>query len=172
MNHGEFNALLESLEPADWQAIVDGQALLIIDDTRLQAGPADSPNAIIRSTGETPVNAFRQYCLSHAGDIIDDYYRSHPLTANGFRSQAIRLVEQYGAPAFLAVEGTLPDYTLFVDGGELLAESRDSPRHRYGAFCEILQDASANPKTTVLTWIHDGLAYARYLEMNVCRYSC
>ena len=75
--------------------------------------------------------------------------------------------------AFAAVAGQYPKYTLFVEGDRVVAESAESPRHRYGAFCEldhVLSGVASDDR--VRQWLGSGEAYSLYLSMNVCRYSC
>jgi hypothetical protein len=62
---------------------------------------------------------------------------------------------------------------LFVDGGEVIAECADSPRHRYGVFCELESTLSEHAiEEQVRQWLERGEAYEDYLGMNVCRYNC
>lgn len=87
-----------------------------------------------------------------------------------FDQQIDVLFNQYGECAFAALEGQFPDYTLFVEDDRVIAEPRTSPRHRYGAFCELdrpLDDAEI--KTRVRQWLTRGEAYQCFLGMNCCR---
>ena len=98
---------------------------------------------------------------------------NEPLSQNEFNRQVEALFEAYGASAFAAVAGQYPKYTLFVEDDKVVAESAESPRHRYGACCELdqaLSDAALDVR--VRQWLSGGEAYSLYLSMNVCRYSC
>lgn len=98
---------------------------------------------------------------------------SRALTPAEFEQQVQALFEQHGAAAFAAPMGQLPSYTLFVDGEQVVAEAQASPRHRYGAFCELTQPVATGALAPhVQQWLQTGEAYALYLSMNVCRYSC
>lgn len=175
MNETLFIRLLDSLEETDWQALAEGGSLLMIDDQRLTLGPADAPNAIVRAPEGRGgvVAALKRSTVAAAVDYLNTYYLTHPLTLAGFNQQVEGLIERHGAGAFAAVEGNLPQYTLFVEGGEVVAESQSSPRHRYGAFCELEQPLTGDALAArVRRWLTDGEAHERYLSMNVCRYSC
>lgn len=95
------------------------------------------------------------------------------LTQTEFNQQVEKLFAAHGAAAFAAAGGQYPQYTLFVVDDQVVAESADNPRHRYGAFCELdhaLNDAARDAH--VRRWLSSGEAYNLYLSMNVCRYNC
>jgi hypothetical protein len=95
------------------------------------------------------------------------------LTQLEFNTQVAALFARYGANAFAAPAGALPPYTLFVDGDTVVAEPASSPKHRYGAFCELPNGlAEARVVDYINQWLHRGEAYTVYLSMNVCRYNC
>lgn len=98
---------------------------------------------------------------------------NEPLSQAEFDRQVEALFEIHGASAFAAVAGQYSQYTLFVDGDRVVAEAVESPRHRYGAFCELdhaLNGAALDDR--VRQWLSSGEAYSLYLSMNVCRYNC
>ena len=175
MNEIIFIHLLRQLQKNDWQAVIEGQAVVLIDDARLEIGPADAPNAIITSPDQNTYDSatLMQESLANASTILSNYYLSHPLTMAGFNRQLEKLMDEYGATAFTAVTGQSAQYTLFVAGGEVIAENADSPRHRYGVFCELAAPLSAAAgETYIHKWLARGEAYEQYLSMNVCRYNC
>ena len=166
--------LLQQVSDADWQAVVDGRAIVLVDDQRLETGEPSAHNILVRPP-QPPVDAARLkvQTLDNAASLLDKYYFVHPLTQAGFNRQVLALVAQHGAGAFAAKAGELPEFTLFVEGGIVLAESADSPRHRYGAYFEINTAMQHQDLATALqNWVHQGQAYERYLSMNVCRYNC
>jgi hypothetical protein len=170
-----FIQLLKQLHDSDWQSVFEGQAVLMIDDLRLGIGPADAANVILdtASEGGSDVNALKLASIANAAELLNNYYLTHPLTLPGFNHQAGRLIATHGAPAFAAPDGALPKFTLFVDGGEVIAECADSPRHRYGVFCELESALSEHAiEAQVRQWLERGEAYEDYLGMNVCRYNC
>lgn len=175
MNASVFIQLLDQLTDADWQAVAAGRCLQLLDDQLLATGPADAPNCLFRATSADSADAaaLKQDALSRAEQLLHDYYRTHPLTPAGFKRQVSALLERHGAAAFAARPGKRPDCSLFVDGGTVVAETRDSPRHPYGAYCEVegsLDDAAVASR--VRQWLERGEAYDHYLGMNVCRYNC
>jgi hypothetical protein len=95
-----------------------------------------------------------------------------PLTRDDFNKQVRELFDQHGIEAFAAPAGQLPARSLFVDNGEIVAEPADSPRHRYGAYCEMPAGNLMDVATQVEKWLNSGEAYDLYLSMNVCRYNC
>lgn len=175
MNEATFVEQLKRLTPAEWEAVVEGQGVIIVDDLRVEIGPANAPNTvIIAAPGEaSDAEVLKRESLSAAAELLHNYYLTHPLSLPGFNQQAEALIHEHGATAFAAVAGQFPRCTLFVDGGEVVAESAESPRHRYGVYCELERplDAAAL-EGRVRQWLQRGEAHERYLEMNVCRYTC
>jgi len=175
MNEHIFMHQLGQLHYADWQAVIEGQAVVIIDDLRLEIGPAQAPNVIIslRELNASDASTLKSESLANASTILSNYYLSHPLTLAGFNRQIENLINAHGAGAFSAVAGQLSPRTLFVDEGEVIAETADSPRHRYGVFCELTGQLSDSAiETHVRKWLERGDAHEHYLSMNVCRYNC
>ena len=175
MNDQHFKEQLEQLEDASWQAILEGHSIMIVDDQRLALGIGQAENTIVSASSFqfSDADALRREVISRAPELLCSYYQAHPLSLPGFNRQVVQLLERYGAEAFAAPCGELPERTLFVDGSDVVAESADSPRHRYGAYCE-LEDLSPDQNVAdyVMQWLEQGEAHERYLEMNVCRYNC
>jgi len=175
MNTTLFTQLLTQLPMTAWESVIAGEALLLVDDLRLETGTVKAPNAIITPKVGTGSDAasLRRESLEHAEDLLYAYYRTHPLTRAGFDHQVNALFERHGAAAFAAPPGHLPRCTLFVDGGEVVAESSGDPRYRYGAYCELTRPMpDTQIEGQVRRWLERGEAHERYLGMNVCRYNC
>lgn len=95
------------------------------------------------------------------------------LSQSDFNQQVEQLFALHGVAAFAAPYGSFPKFTLFVEDETVVAESASSPRHRYGAFCELDKPLTgAALEKHVRHWLSSGEAYALYLSMNVCRYNC
>ncbi|MGD2119477.1 MAG: hypothetical protein PVG66_14035 [Chromatiales bacterium] len=172
MNAATFTNLLRQLNDDAWQSVASGQALLLVDDVSLAIGPAGAANAII-SADQTDAIQLKKNSIEQAADILHNYYLTHPLTRAGFNRQVEQLFDKHGAAAFAALAGQLPPYTLFVEGGEVIAESAASPRHRYGVYCELPRRLTDEALPVHLNkWLQRGEAYDDYLGMNVCRYNC
>ena len=166
----QFIAGLAALDGAVWRELVGGRALLLVDDQRFEPGSSGVPNVLI--VPEEGVD-LRQYCLDEAEEIYRQYYRTHPLTLAGFNRQVQALFDQYGPESFTAPEGQVAERTLFVDGGEVQAQSAESPTHRYGTYLELVPSVlPQSPGDKARQWLESGRAYDTYLSMNVCRYNC
>lgn len=95
------------------------------------------------------------------------------LSQSNFNHQVEQLFALHGPAAFAAPSGHYPQLTLFVEEETVVAESVSSPRHRYGAFCELDKPlAGVALEKHVRQWLSSAEAYALYLSMNVCRYNC
>lgn len=175
MNTDIFLLLLNQLNDDDWQSVIDGNGLLLIDDQALEVGSATAPNVIV-SLADYSVNDLsdiKKNIVADAEQILTQYYLQHPLSESGFNRQVDQYIKKYGATAFAARYDEVPQCTLFVEGGEVIAETSESPRHRYGVYCEIDQALSASAvEKQVRHWLANGEAYQQYLAMNVCRYNC
>ena len=148
----------------------------MVDDLVLETGDLSDPRVIIKASASediSSVDEFKQHILDNTAKVLSNYYWIHPLTLAGFNHQVKALIGQKGVGNFAAISGKMPGYTLFVDGGEVVAETPDSPRFRYGAFLEFERTvANELIESTVKKWVERGDAYELYLNMNVCRYNC
>jgi len=107
------------------------------------------------------------------GESMSESSRAEALSQSEFNRQVEELFAAHGPAAFAAPLFGTPKYTLFVDGETVVAESGESPRHKYGTFCELEEAlAGAALEAHVRQWLESGEAYALYLSMNVCRYDC
>lgn len=174
MNSAQFKKLLESITMEQWQAVVNGEALVLVDDEQLQLGPTSHNEAIIVANADNAQSAdeLRQTQLEEVDDTLVAFYLTRPLTRNGFTNQVRALVDKHGAEMFGAPEGEQAELTLFVDVAEVVVEDANSPRHRYGASCEFTSSMLMSAQEQVMRWVESGEAYDRYLGMNVCRYNC
>ena len=175
MNTAEFVRLVDALDEASLNALSNGKGLLLENDAALVIGDAQSPNVCVAAgqfaTGDS--EQIRRQISADAETLLEDYYRTHPLTRQGFDEQVHSLMQQHGNKAFAAVEGHWPQRTLFVEQGTVIAEDQTSPRHRYGVYCELSKPMDADGAASVVEkWLANGEAYGQYLSMNVCRYNC
>lgn len=176
MNVDEFEQLLRQLKETDWQSVFGGQSILIVNDRFLQTGPANADNACLglpQGQGVNDLASLRRESLNNAAKLLNNYYLTHALTAEGFRRQVEQLFEIHGVCTFSAAEDGIPDRTIFVEGGEVIAETAESPRHRYGVYCKLDEDMNKDAcEAYVRRWLKRGDAHEQYLGMNVCRYNC
>ncbi len=175
MNATHLRQQLDTLTEQQWQQLLAGGALEIVDDATLRVGDKTLPHILITAADlhADSVDALRQATIDNAEALIQDYYRRHPLTQEGFNRQARALIDQYGAEAFAATADKPAARSLFVDGGDVVAEPADSPKYPYGVHLELDHSADqASITTAVKEWIDSGKAYEDYRGMNVCRYNC
>jgi len=175
MNATELTQLIEILDEDVLNTLLDGNALLLEDDVTLLRGDIKAPNVFVAPGQFSASDAehLRRELIGNAGQLLEDYYRVHPLTRYGFDTQAGLLIQQFGHAAFIAVEGHWPQRTLFVEQGTVIAEDQASPRHRYGVYCELPKSMDADAASSTLEkWLASGEAYEQYLGANVCRYNC
>ena len=175
MTEGNFISLIEQLDNASWQAVIDGQCLALVDDIRIETGSDDRSDKIYcaPASSVSEISMLKDEVLANAAELLASYYLTHPLTLKGFNRQLELLIEANSELDFAAVPGQLPKYTLFVDVGEVQLENKDSPRQRYGVYCELDRLlAESKIVARVRKWLASGEAYEQYLAMNVCRYNC
>lgn len=175
MNVHLFKQQLEQFSESEWQLLVEGKDLLVKDDLELMIGASNAPDPVLRSSdfSHTGASDLKKQVLNSADLILATYYRTHPLTLNGFNHQVEKLVEKHGVETFSAPIGKISNCTLFVEGGEVVAEPADSPRHRYGVFFEMEKPMPDEAISDAFQkWLSSGEAHQLYLGMNVCRYNC
>lgn len=173
MKHSELIRQLEQLDTDIWQALLHGKPLALVDDQRLELATESCSNIIILPQQKNDIASLRDSLVSTAEEILNNYYLRNPLSKAGFNRQAGQLVNKYGAVAFAAVYPAISERTLFVELGEVIAETSESPRHRYGAYVELDEPLSEERLGSfVEQWLSSGTAYEQYISMNACRYGC
>jgi len=174
MNNHLFRRALEQVSEADWQSLYEGRCLLIKDDSELMIGISGSPNSLFKHSDFDCSDALdlKVQVLNKSAEILDNYYRSFPLTLVGFNRQVEKLIERFGVEDFSAVLGGVAKRTFFVEGGEVIVESVESPRHSYGVFFEMdLPLSGSELKEAFHHWLASSGAYFEYVGMNVYRYN-
>ncbi len=165
--------LLLALDPAELRRLGAGHVLRLVDDERLDWGSGGEADTLLDALPPEASADPVAWLQGHVAELIAAYYRTHPLTRRGFDRQVQALFARHGADAFAAPAGARPRFTLFVDGGTVVAEPRSAVRHRYGAHCELPASLPAvNAARQAQVWLDNGAAYDDYLGMNVCRYNC
>ncbi len=175
MNIIQFKDQLEALTPDDWEKLYQGDVLEMVADTTVRVSQTETPYTIFTHDAFDAESAtiLKDRVIKNAEDILQRYYRIHPLTEEGFNTQAESLFEQYGASSFAALLGQRAGHSLFVDQGEVIAVTSKDPRHPYGVYKELDKThAGAKIDEIVQTWLKTGQAYKDYRGMNVCRYNC
>ncbi len=149
--------------------MADGECLIMHHDQALKVGSCDQAEVVIWGADEnTDAEALRDQVLAEAEQIFEAYYRSHTLTREGFNRQAEKLLELHGAASFTAAPGEQSAYSLFVQGGEVLAVAAGEPRHPYGAYCELMVPlAEPQAAQRAKFWLIQGEAHDRYMCCRV-----
>ena len=109
--------------------------------------------------------------MSWCGEVIThgaNNARITQLARHELDRQVEALFEQHGVAAFFAVLGwQYPERTLLVEGGGVVPESAESPRHLYCACCELEDPLSgAALEVHVRQWLASGDAHELYIGMN------
>jgi len=175
MNAQKFIAAVNTMGDDELLELRGEQSLRLIDDARLAIGAYNEVDGMQLSLPTAAVDAasIRAYLVDSAADLVMNFYINHPLSKTGFNNQVRELMQQHGASALAAPAGQRAAVTLFVDSGEVVAETVGNPRHPYGAFLELLAPVpAADIEDKVQYWLDSGEAYRQYLSMNVCRYNC
>lgn len=175
MNTSLLVTLLDTLSTADWQTLLSGGKLHIINDHALQVSMDDTAHIMIQGADfdVTTVAELKQQIIERADSLLADYYSTYPLSEKGFNRQVQALVKQHGCHAFVALAGRHSELSLFVDYGEVIDVSVFSPKHPYGVFMVLDEPLPKEKISSVFNqWLLSGEAYQQYLGMNVCRYQC
>lgn len=175
MNSRDLMLKLDGLELQVWQGLLDGKALRLVDDSVLELAEPGQRNLIFFEPDAQgmDLDGLRARVMSKVDELIDEYYLRNPLSLKAFNRQVQGLIQEHGAAAFVAEYGDLPERSLFVEVGDVLALDAESPQHRYGAFCELDEPVNEQDiKKLVKAWLDSNEAYEKYISMNVCRYSC
>jgi len=168
-----FIQLIKQLSTPQWQSIVDGNNINMVNDQHLVINAEDS-NSIVMNNNipATELHDVEAYVIENASELLHQYYLSHPLSQASFNKQVETLIRKFGIDKFIASDEQPSELTLFVEGNEVIAENVDSPRHPYGVYFTANENNNDDFKKLAMSWLDSGEAYETYLGMNVCRYNC
>jgi len=168
-----FIQLLTQLSTTQWQSIAEGANINLVDDRELVIN-MENPNSIVeqKDIPATQLSDVQAYVIENAGELLQQYYTSHPLSQACFNQQVNALFTDFGIDKFIANGHQAAELTLFVEGSEVIAENADSPRHPYGVYFTANENNKASFSNQAMNWLDSGEAYETYLGMNVCRYNC
>lgn len=174
MHIQELITQLKQFTEQDWNQLLEGAQLVMHEDELLQIKTDAAENIFLtaESVQAESADELQERAINQAETCLTEYYQQHPLTQQGFYRKALPLVKDREQD--FAAEGMQePNCTLFVEGGEIIAEDKSSPKHRYGVHCELPDDFEQDAiPTIVLQWLESGEAHDSYMGMNVCRYGC
>lgn len=168
-----FIQLLNQLSSTQWQSIVEGANINLVNDRKLVINTKNT-NSIVESK-DIPAAQYKDvkaYVIRNASELLQQYYISHPLSQAGFNQQVNALFTDFGIDKFIANDGQTAVLTLFVEGSKVVAENADNPRHRYGVYFTPDENNKDDFPDQAISWLDSGEAYDTYLGMNVCRYNC
>lgn len=174
MNTEQFKEVLQTLADEDYQAVLDGAALVVFQDKSLTLGKPEEAYVIYELGDEAfdSVGALKAHLLAHAESILKEYYQFNPLSKEYFNRELSALIQQHGETAFISMPGKETNLKLFVEDGKVIAEDNSSPRFKYGFHLSLeekmLPQAISNK---VKNWVQSGSAYSEYISVNVCRFS-
>ncbi len=174
MNTEQFKLALTEFSDENYQAILEGAALIIKEDKALTLGKPEQAYVIFEMGDESfdSVNDLKKSLLERSDDLIEEYYQYNPVSKMHFNNQLSSLVQAHGANAFITMPGQEATVKLFVNEGTVVVETKESPRFKYG-FCLVLNDKliAQAVDNKIKNWITSGSAYDDYISVNVCRFS-
>lgn len=174
MNAEQFTQALNDFSDENYQAILDGAALIIHEDKGLTLGKSQQAYVIFELGDENfdSSDALKASLIERAEDLIQEYYQYNPISKMHFNNQLQNLIKEHSANAFVTMPGQEATVKLFVEGSDVIVETNESPRFKYG-FCLVLNEKvlSQAVENKVKNWVSSGSAYDDYISVNVCRFS-
>ncbi|BCN92510.1 hypothetical protein THMIRHAM_02950 [Thiomicrorhabdus immobilis] len=174
MNAEQFTQALNDFSDENYQEILDGAALIIHEDKGLTLGKSQQAYVIFELGDESfdSSDALKASLIERAEDLIQEYYQYNPISKMHFNNQLQNLIKEHGANAFVTMPGQEATVKLFVEGSDVIVETNESPRFKYG-FCLVLNEKvlSQAVENKVKNWVSSGSAYDDYISVNVCRFS-
>ncbi|WP_019557154.1 hypothetical protein [Thiomicrorhabdus arctica] len=174
MNAEQFIQALTDFSDENYQAIVEGAALVIHEDKSLTLGKIQQAYVIFEMGDETfdSTDALKASLIERAADLIEEYYQNNPISKMHFNRQLLDFIKEHGANAFVTMPGQQAQVKLFTEDGNVLLETKESPKFKYG-FCLVLNEKVLPQavENKVKNWVSSGSAYDDYISVNVCRFS-
>ncbi|MDC1450278.1 hypothetical protein N8477_05855 [Candidatus Thioglobus sp.] len=174
MNLSQFNEEIRSLDKDFLQSILDGSALLMVEDQSLGLGSSNGAFVIFWIEDEVfpSIEDLRSYLAEEAEDLHVNYYKHSPLSKEYFEAKLSSLMDEYGQTAFASQQGGMPEKTLISSNGDLLVLTEEDYTFKYGLYLNL--EGNLSPKISALkakTWLQSGAAYNDYIAVNVFRFS-
>lgn len=174
MNTAELTQALQDFPDADYQAVLDGATLTVVQDKGLGLGKSESAFVIYELGEESfdSVDALKAHLIAQAEPMLKEYYRFNPVSKEYFQAQLTHYMNELGHMAFTAMPKVPAEYVIFVEDGQVIVEDSTSPRFKYGMYLTLDQDYQPAARINkVKNWIQSGTAYGDYISVNVCRFS-
>lgn len=174
MNTELLQKAFQDFADADYQAVLAGDAIKVVQDKTLELGKTDDAFVIYELGDESfdSVAALKAHLVAEAEPMLKEYYQYNPVSREYFQAQLTEHMNTLGDMAFVAMPKKPAEYVIFVDDGKVIVEGRDSARHKYGMYCSLDEDYQPAARANkVKNWIQSGTAYGDYISINVCRFS-
>ena len=98
MNLSHFKEEIKNLDKAFLQSILDGSALVMVEDQSLGLGSSNGAFVIFWIEDEKffSVEDLRDYLSTDAEDLLLNYYEHSPISKEYFESTLSRLMDEHG----------------------------------------------------------------------------
>ena len=174
MNLSHFNEEITNLDKDFLQSILDGSALVMVEDQSLGLGNSNGAFVIFWIEDEvfSTVEDLRSYLSVEAEDLHANYYKHSPISKEYFELRLSSLMDKYGHAAFVSQQGGMPEKSLISSNGDLLVLTEEDYTFKYGLYLNLEDNLSL--KISALkakTWLQSGAAYNDYIAVNVFRFS-
>ncbi len=174
MNLSHFNEEITNLDKDFLQSILDGSALVMVEDQSLGLGNSNGAFVIFWIEDEvfSTVEDLRSYLAEEAEDLHANYYKHSPISKEYFEARLSSLMDKYGHAAFVSQQGGMPEKSLISSNGDLLVLTEEDYTFKYGLYLNLEDNLSL--KISALkakTWLQSGAAYNDYIAVNVFRFS-
>ena len=174
MNLSQFNEEITSLDKDFLKSILDGSALVMVQDQSLGLGSSNGASVIFWIEDEvfSSVEDLRSYLAEEAEDLHVSYYKHSPLSKEYFEAKLSSLMDEFGQTVFVSQQGGMPEKSLISSNGDLLVLSDEDYTFKYGLYLSLEDNLS--PKvlaSKAKTWLQSGAAYNDYIAINVFRFS-
>jgi len=174
MNLSHFKEEIKNLDKAFLQSILDGSALVMVEDQSLGLGSSNGAFVIFWIEDEkfSSVEDLRDYLSTDAEDLLLNYYEHSPISKEYFESKLSSLMDEHGEAAFVSQPGGMPEKSLITSNGDLLVLTEEDYIFKYGLYLNL--EDKLNPKISALKakhWIQSGTACNDYIAVNVFRFS-
>ena len=174
MNLSDFKRKIKTLDQNLLKSILNGSALVMIQDKELGLGASNGAFVIFWIEDErfSSIEDLRGYLEIESEDLYTNYYTHSPLSKEYFETKLSDLMNENGEASFTAQPGDMPEKSLIVSDGELCVLTEEDYIFKYGLFLQL--EDKLNSKISSVkarNWLQSGAAYNDYIAVNVFRFS-
>jgi hypothetical protein len=174
MNLSNFKIKIQMLDENFLKSILDGSALVMIQDKELGLGSSNGAFVIFWIEDEkfSSTDDLRAYLDIEAEDLFSNYYAHSPLSKEYFETKLSDLMNNNGEASFTSQPGDMPEKSLIVSDGELSVLTEADYIFKYGLYLQL--EEKLNSKISAVkarNWLQSGAAYNDYIAVNVFRFS-